>query len=228
MGEVPTAPFELMAVPQQRDVPLLTPACLNRGWQVAAAGGADTDASRVSPEEVLAALPESMRGMSVPVGTAVVRVASVRWHKETVASRRAQQVPSDTIASSKGGGGAGTVGGKNGERAEEDAFGDGDNPYGLRLTGSFMSYKWEESEAREVSARLKGLEPVLRTEEAVGDRLQKRADALVERLDGYDSHPLNIRAWPQQRDALLLTRMLDSRLAGGVARSSTHGSARSS
>ena len=83
-------------------------------------------------------LPPEMAKMSVPVGTAVIRVASVRWQRDQPASRRAQQVPSDAdiIASDRRQGGGAVVGAN--PNAEDDALGEGDNPYALRLTGSFL------------------------------------------------------------------------------------------
>ena len=182
---------------------LLTGKITASGGTVSNAADDPSGTSRLSSDEVMQQLPEGLKQMTVPVGTAVVRIATVRWQPGGLASRRAQQVPSDSdIIATKSGGIASAVNAHN-PNAEDDALGDGENPYALRLTGSFMQYRWEESESREVQMRLRGLKPVLDKESALGDRLKKRAENLVERLDGRKAEV----AYATKRDEEL--RMLD-------------------
>ena len=64
------------------------------------------------------------------------------------------------------------------------------------MEGSFLQYRWEESEAHEVRTKVSGLEPVYAREKSIGDRLQRRADNLVLRVEGRLEGVLDRRVRP--------------------------------
>ena len=165
------------------------------GGSADAAGGGASSSSQhpqLTADEILAQMPEEMQRLSVPVGTVLLKLATARWSDASLGpSRRAQVVPDQTDiiahqATDKRA--AATVGAKDAERsAQDDAIGDGHNPYALKLDGSFLQYRWEESDLREVDTRLKGLQPVLAREHGLGDVFQRRADNLKARVKARET-----------------------------------------
>jgi len=137
--------------------------------------------------EIMQLLPDGLRRLKVPVGEAVLKIASVRWSADSALEGRRphELVPSeeDRIALEKRGGAAVVSGAKKDDDDGNRSL-SAENPYALKQPGSFMRFRWEESEAREVLLKVDGLHPVYEREKAVGAALRKRADTISERLEG--------------------------------------------
>ena len=143
--------------------------------------------SGLAQHEILQLLPDGLRRLKVPVGEAVLKIASVRWSADSALEGRRphELVPSeeDRIALEKRGGAAVVSGAKKDDDDGNRSL-SAENPYALKQPGSFMRYRWEESEMREVQLKVDGLYPVYEREKAVGAALRKRADTISERIEG--------------------------------------------